>query len=215
MLTFALLLCPVTWADASQGGILRHWLLCKCGQYRFPVKHIPILWQLRTHSGRGHIPRAWEVGEMYASRVCRLPFGSIIPCPSLREWGWHGLAQPLLALMLLPAYSDWQPAPLAWRVACPAHNRLTCHFPFLQAFLIWGFVCWTPCRRTGGLTKQTLFTGLLLCYNVQKYYTFQRHYTLIIKELYLILTKGVSDSSQLMSDIFLNWLAFGSLWNQR
>lgn len=159
----AALPCHTNWRfPGRHSKTLTHQRL-ECGQYCFTGERVPIHWQLRTHSGSGHTQRAWEVGETYASRVCRLPFGSIVPCPSLRERGWRGLARPLLAPRAAPRLL-WLPAPLAWRGACPAPNLVTFYFPFLQAFLIWGFVCWTPCRMTGGLLRQTPSLG---CYCVR------------------------------------------------
>lgn len=106
---FATLPCHMGWCFPGRHSKTLTYLRLQCGQYCFAVTQVPILWQLGTHCGRRHSQWACEVGE-----TMLLVFTGFRLAPSFlvhasRSRGWRGLAQPLLALVLLPACSGWQP----------------------------------------------------------------------------------------------------------
>lgn len=172
-----MLLYSFTWTSISWWGIhsktLTHlWL--KCGQYRFTIKHVPVLWTLVTHSGRfipGKLVKSVQFHMLNVFAGFHLAPPSFSTHLRVRpDMAWHRPALPHAAPDLL-----WVRAHTAAHTALPTayilRTFLLSSSPFLQTFLTWGLF---PAGWLVGLSGIFNLTQLLMCWNDQKYFTFQR-----------------------------------------
>lgn len=170
------------------------------------MKHVSILWKLKSHSGRALTQQACGVNKSMLNMFAEFGLApSFLLCPS-GSGSWCGLAQTLLALCCPGQF--WLPMWLALQTAYQAQSLPTVSL-FLQTFLTWGPIFLPSYWVTGGFIwyiKSHWSVNVLEWPEIL--YISETNSILITEDLYHSLINGDSNLFQPVRDLFLDCFAF-------